>query len=454
MTPQELFKTIINRIDDIAQQTAVGKQLLSQCSTIHPADIAACLDDVSHEDFDIIFPQFNEDLQLYIFEYLPISLRAKALCLVSDRQKLIFLEHMTMDDISDLVDFASDTELKNYFNLLHKKDREKVINLLKLKPNSVGTVMDINVVSLHQNFSVKKSIEILQRLSPEQALHKTIYLTDENNKLVGQIGLEDLVLKAPQVILASFMRPNVLVVKAEEDQDDVAQQMRHYQLTSAPVVGKNNSFIGAVTDQTLVEILEEEAGEDILRMSAMARIKHTYFETPFFRLLFERGAILFVLMIVESISSIIFKNYEALLASGLLAFTTMLISTGGNTSTQTSAVVVQGFASGELDNSNIKRFLRRETLMSFCLALVLGFGAFCRVFYIGKSTALVSLAVAASISAVVMVAVLLGSAVPFILKRIKLDPAYAAAPFLATGMDILGLLLYCVISQAILSFAC
>lgn len=449
MTPQELFSAINEHFDDIMQKTPKGQQLLEKLMLLHQADISEFLQNSPLEYFVTIFAQFSADLQEKVFEHLPASLRARALRMVEDKQKLAFFESMDMDDISDLVDFASAHELKHYFSLLHHKDREKVVDLLKLKPSSVGMAMDLNVVSLPQNATVERSIQILRHLEPEQELHRAIYLTDAHNHLVGQILLEDLVLKSPHMVLSSFMRPVELVVKADEDQEDVVKKMRHYQLTSAPVVSKHNLFLGAVTDKTLVDIVEEEAGEDILRISAVTGIKHTYFETPFFKHFFNRGSILFTLMLIESITSHIMHHYEALLAGTLALFITTLVSTGGNSSTQTSAVVVQGLASGELNSSNIKRFLRRETVMSLCLALLLGLGAFFRVYYLSSKPLIASLAVGTSIGTVVFVAVLLGCAVPFILKRVGLDPAYAAAPFLATGIDILGLLLYCVVSKAI-----
>lgn len=460
MTSQELFILIEERFDEvITQATPEGAALFAQLADMHHADIAQFLAGLVRERFDALFACFSPEKQLDIFDHLSNSLKARALAIVNDQQRLLFLEHMSMDDISDLVDFADEEELKHYFGLLHKIDREKVLALLKLEPDSVGAAMDINVVSLHEHFTVAKSIQILQSLKPQQELHRVIYITDQHNKLVGYIEIQDLVIKNPQHTLASFMRQNELVARVDESQDEVAQKMRHYQLTSAPVVSQDNQFLGAITAETLVEILEEEASEDILRISAMAPIKHTYFETPFVRMFLIRGAMLTVLMMVESISSAIQSHYETILVGyGLFLFSPMLISTGGNTSTQTSAVVVQGLATGELNTSNTKRFLKRELLMAACLAIVLGIVAFLRVYFWGHTighdsseTVTHGLAVGASISAVVLTSVVLGSATPFILKRIGLDPAFAAAPFLATGMDILGLLLYCLVSQFILS---
>jgi magnesium transporter len=450
MTQKYFFYEIEEHIDDITKKTDLGKKLFSALIALHHADIAQFLSNCPTNVFKKLFPRFTTALQLKIFEHLPSSRQAIAMKITDDKQRLAFLENMSIDELYDLGDFTSDENLKQYFSLLRKKDREKVVHLLELKDNTIGTIMDINVVSLHDHISVERSIHILQRLRPEQELHRIIYITDKHNKLIGQIALEDLVLKKPETTIREFMKQNEFILYADEDQDDVAKKMRHYQITMAPVISKKHYFLGAITAENLVDILEEESGEDILRLSAMTGLKHNYFETPFTRLLFERGAILIVLMLAESFTSLILGHYEPILVGALMLFTAMLISTGGNTSTQTSAVVVQGLASGEINNSNIRRFLKREALMAFCLSIALGITAFLRVYYLSSQSIIISGAVALSVSAVAASSVLLGSAVPFILRKIGLDPAFAAAPFLATGMDILGLFLYCFISKLIL----
>lgn len=451
MNQDEIFDELNEDISEITQQTAKGKKLLKDLAALHHADIAQFLTHCSKDVFKEIFPLFNKKLQSNIIEHLPNSRQALAMSIVDDKQRLVFLENMSMDDLYDLTDFATGEELKHYISLFRKNDREKVLKLLKLKDNAIGTIMDINVLSFNGHITVEKGIQILQRIRPEQELHKTIYITDKQNKLIGHIGIEDLVLNDPKAKMSEFMQKNEFIAKADEDQEEIAQKMRHYHLISAPVVSRGNYFLGAITAENLVDILEEEASEDILRISAMARLKHTYFETPFVRLFFERGAILIVLMFAESITSFIIGHYEVLLIDALTLFIPMLISTGGNTSTQTSAVVIQGLASGEISSNNLRKFLNREFFMALCLSTVLGISAFIRVFYFSQQNLSLSLTVGTSIAAVVMSSVLLGSAIPFILRKIGLDPAYAAAPFLATGMDILGLFIYCYVAKLILA---
>ena len=186
-------------------------------------------------------------------------------------------------------------------------------------------------------------------------------------------------------------------------------------------------------------------------MSALIPIKGTYFESSFFRVFVERGIILTALLIAQSFSAKIMQSYEATLQIGSLwIFITTLISAGGNSSNQTSAVVIQGIAAGEIRPSNIFRFFRREILMAIMLALLLGLVGFARAYW--TSTSIIeSSAVAISLSLIVIIAVILGSCIPVILKRLHIDPAFSAGPFLATLMDILGVLIYCLVSQFILT---
>jgi magnesium transporter len=184
-------------------------------------------------------------------------------------------------------------------------------------------------------------------------------------------------------------------------------------------------------------------------MSALAPMKKTYFETSFFRLLYNRGYILVGLLIAESFSGTILRAYEDTLYGVLLFFIPMLISTGGNTSSQTSAVVIQGMATGEIHSGTMSRFLRREFLTAGALALILGVAAFIRV-YLMHQVLKESIAVSLSLAAIVMLAVTLGSCIPLVLRRFNIDPAFSAGPFLATLMDILGILIFCYISKLLL----
>jgi magnesium transporter len=246
-----------------------------------------------------------------------------------------------------------------------------------------------------------------------------------------------------------LLRKNDLVIQVEQDREKVAQQMVHYHLMNAPVVDQQQHFLGIISSETLVAIIEEEASEDLYKLSAMAPIKRSYFETPFLRLMYERSSILIVLLLAQSLSTFIIQRYEATLSGFLMLFITMLVSTGGNSSSQTSALVIQGLASGEIHEGTIRRFIFREFKMAGGIAFLLAIFGFARV-YLLYHNFIGSLAVSFSLALIVLAAVALGSCMPILLRKANIDPAFAAGPFLATIMDILGLLIYCVVGYLLL----
>jgi magnesium transporter len=192
-----------------------------------------------------------------------------------------------------------------------------------------------------------------------------------------------------------------------------------------------------------VDVLVEEASEDVQKMAAMTPLTRPYFETSFFQSLYERSYILGILLLAGSVSTIIMRMYESTLTEMLLFFVPMLTSVGGNTSNQTSAIAVCGMASGEFDHNTMKHFLRREFMTAFFLALILGVIAFVRVYSTRGVSLWENVVVSFTLAIIVLVSVMLGSAMPFILKRCNIDPAFSAGPFLATIMDIVGILIYC-----------
>lgn len=417
----------------------------------HPADIAQCLTELNSDDFKELFAIIKPPLQEKVFDELSDAMKVIALgALTLDEEKARLLRAMHIDELTDLFEYFSDHELKQYIRLLSAHDRKKVTSLMKFDSESAGGIMDTDVFTLTDTFTVQKGIHILQRLSPRSDLHQQIFVTDSQNRIVGHIRLEDLVLKSPTTVISSILRKNELQIDVAEDREEIAQKMVHYGLTIAPVVNKEGVFLGVIPSETLIDIIEKEATEDVQKMSAMAPIKYPYFQTSFFRILYERSYILIALLLAQTVSSIIIDSYHVLLSGFLISFITMLISTGGNTSSQTSAIVIQGMASGEITPATIKKFMRREFLMAFMMALILGSISFVRV-YMTHGNMLGSLAVSLSLGAIVMFAVLLGSFIPLLFDRLNIDPAYAAGPFLATIMDIFGLLLYCYISSLILT---
>lgn len=451
MDSQELLKKIREHIEAVANREGELEHSLWQAFVqLHPADIADFLADISRSAALHVYRRLAKDHKVLVFQELPDSLKVYILCQLPKEDILMILNSLQADELTDLFDFLSDEELRTYLNLLNRTARENVLSLMKFESDSAGGIMDPQVFSLMEDFTVEKTISILQRLKPQKDIHQRLFVTDEQHHLVGHIDLQDLVLQSPATRIATFLKKNEYVAQAHEDQEHVAHQMVHYRLSNVPVVSEENIFLGAISAETLAHVLVKEAGEDVQRISAVTPLKKSYFETPFARLLYERSGILVILLLVESLSGTILEAYNETLGMILMLFLPMIISAGGNTSSQTSAVAIQGMAAGEIRATNMFRFLKRELLLGTAIGAILAATAFVRVFAT-TGAYLYGLAIGCALGLVVMLSVILGSCVPLALKRLRIDPAYSAGPFLATAMDIIGVLIYCYIGRLILS---
>lgn len=451
MDAQKTFDQISDHIETVLKQDSpLGVLLWQTFITLHPADIAQFLGDCDRETARELFLKLEHPFRLQVFSYLSDSMKVFSLSFLADHEREQLLSGLPLDELTDFFDELSDEELKNYLKLLHKKDREKVLSLMRFDPDSAGGSMNTDVLTLMQDFTIEKSIQILQRLQPSIELHQHIYVTNQENTLVGHINLEDLVLKNPKTRLGEILRANELVVDVNEDRETIAHRMVHYGLMTVPVVGEHDVFLGVIPSDTLVDILEQEAADDVYKISALKPIRHAYFDMPFGQLLYQRSSILIVLFLVQIFSALIMLHYNKLLEGFLMLFIPMIQSTGGNSSSQSSALAIQGISSGEINDGNMHRFLRRELAMAGIIGATLAVVSFFRVYLLNKGNFFANLAVSIALGIIVVVSMLLGSMIPLILRKFKMDPALSAGPFLATLMDVLGLLIYCFVSQLIL----
>lgn len=450
MESKHLHDLIMQNIDEmIDQNTSQGKSLWQSFLEMHPADSAKILTYLSDDRLTTLFLKLSQTKQLELFEELPDHDKEKILEHLDDLQTAFILRQTPIDDLTDLFDQLSDKELKKYLDILHKKDRQKVLSLMKFPVDSAGGIMTLDFVTLIQDLTVGQAVSILQRVKPNIDLHRQIYVIDQYNKLVGYINLEDLVLKSPQTRLEAFLKQVPYAAQVQEDQEQVAQKMVHYHMLTVPVVNDQMFLLGVIPEDTLIDVIQQEATEDVQRISA-APVTTSYFEIPLWYLLYQRSFILGFLLIMGSLTSFIVGYFQATLTQFLILFFTMLVSTGGNTGGQTSAIAIQAMSSGDLNENNTMKFICREFLIGAMLAVVLAGIAFVRV-YLWYGQFMGSVVVSISLGLIVLMSVLLGACFPIVLKKLGVDPAFSASPLLATVMDILGIFIYCYVAYLILS---
>ncbi len=448
MNNNKILAEVRDNLDTvIARDSVLSQSLWDAFVQVHPADIADFLSTISKHAAQQLFGRLPKDIKMEVFENLSDFMQGIVLEAMSDQEKVEAFRSLPADELADLFDHLTDEELKQDLRLLAKDVREQVLSLLQFEPDSAGGIMTTDVLTLMQDFTVEQSIKLLQRMQPKREIHQQLFVLDNEHNLLGHINLEDLVLQKPQSRLNTFLRKNELVVRADEDQEQVAKEMVHYGLITVPVVSSTNKFLGVISTEELVDVLVKEATEDVQRMASLPPMKYPYFEIPFWKILYLRSYVLVALLVAESFSGSLLRMYDHVIKFGILgSFLPMLTSAGGNSGSQTSAVVIQGLASGEITLSHVFLLLRREFLVSTLLATILGIVSFARAYWVGGSW-LECLAIAGSLGLIVLISSILGSIIPFILRRFGIDPAFSAGPFLATLMDILSIVIYCHVSN-------
>ena len=452
MDRERIFDEVLENLEAvIMRDTALGESLWEAFISLHPADITNFLGNISRRDAQRLFAQLPKALKVATFEELSDFMKVVALEPLNDSEKIEAFRSLPVDELADLFDHLSDEDLKKYLNMLAKDVRERVLSLLKFNPDSAGGIMTTDVLTLMAGFTVDQAIKLIQRVQPSQEIHQQIFIVDKEHNLLGHINLQDLVLNKPDERIRDFMKKNELVVRADDDQETVAKEMVHYGLIAVPVVSESNAFLGVISSEELVDVLVEEATEDVQRMASLPPMKNPYFEITFWRLLYLRGYVLVAFMIAESFSGTLLRSYEEVMKVGILySFLPILMSAGGNSGSQTSAVVIQGMAAGELTFSNMFRLFRREFFISGTLSTLLAFISFARAYYTGGSL-MECYAISISLGLIVLLASMLGNIIPFVLRKFNIDAAFSAGPLLATFMDILGILIYCHVSSYLFS---
>ncbi len=443
---------IENNIDAvIAQQTTLGKDLWNILIGQHHADIAMVLSKLNEDRQLALFKKLDQDLSVRVFRKLPQTEQADLLVNISLEQATLILKNMPADELTDLFDYLSDEDLERYLRLLQTNQRNQILSLLSFNPRSAGGRMDSDVITMQKDFTVRRCIELLQRLGPRKTIMQRIYITTKEHILVGYVTLDRLVLSKPDTPLANILNANELIVGVDEDQEDVANQMHHYGILYVPVVDKHNHFLGVITADDVFEIIKEEGSEDVYRMFGLVPAQHGYFTTPIWRMVGQRGMWLIGLLILQSFSSAILSSYHLMLAqySFIAVFLTMLIGTGGNAGNQSATIVIRGLTTREMNRRNGHKVLWREFSVASGLAIILASVCFIRVYAAGNDLAS-AVVVSFSLFLIVVISMVLGASIPLMLERFNIDPVHSAAPFLATLMDILGTLVYCYVCSKLL----
>lgn len=299
--------------------------------------------------------------------------------------------------------------------------------------------------------TVAEATDVLRKTALKRETIYYIYVTDERNKLLGVFSLKDLILAAGEMRIEEIMNDHLIKVNLEDDQEEVANAFKKYDLLALPVVDNYGYIHGIITVDDIVDVIEEEDTEDFQKMAAIETIENAYLKTPFSIVAKKRIGWLLILLVTYTISTQLLKHYSYALESviALAFFVPMLSGSAGNAGTQSATLVTRGLATGEMQSKQTFKIIKREICMGITLGIILGCLGFIRAYFINDNP-LLGFTIGTSLAIVITIATFIGSLLPLLLSRIGIDPAISAGPFLTTILDITSILIYFQIAKILL----
>ncbi len=427
------------------------EELHEAMQEMHPADIADALFDLEIKEQVALISRIDKKKTIKVFNELDEYEQFELLDKLEKGLSAYLLNEMSSDDRADLLSSLPDNVAKNFLNLMSEPERKDVEKLLKYPAHSAGSIMTTQYISLTPELMISEASELIRQAAPKKETIYYTYVTDLEGRLIGFVSLKDIFMTREDVPIRKIMHKRIIKAGAFQDQEQVAKTVRKYNLLALPVVDKDKKLVGIVTVDDIIDVLHEENTEDFYKMAAMLAPEDPYFETGFFTLVRRRIVWLVILLAAVQFSGQILKHYgfalEAVVA--LSFFIPMLLNTAGNAGTQSSTTVIRGLATGEIGINQVLKVMRREISLGLVLGTMLGILGVGRALLL-QGNLFVSFAVGLALAATIVMATLTGAFLPLLLKKIKIDPAVAAGPFISTVVDITALMIYFEIAKALL----
>lgn len=421
----------------------------------YPQDVVDLLRTMEPADRLILFRLLAKDRASEVFSFLEFEEQKDLLSRFTEQNLKEIIVEMSPDDRTDLLDELPAGVVKRLLVLLDPAERAVANELLNYPESSAGRLMTPEFVDLNADMTVDEAIQRIRQTGPDKETIYYAYVTDATRTLKGMVSLRTLLLAKPGTRIEDIMKEEPIRVQTADDQESVANVIRKYDLLAVPVVDREERLVGIVTVDDVVDVIADEATEDIQKMGAIEAAEEGYFQTGFFSLARRRILWLMILLVTATLSGSILEHYTAALHAAviLVFFIPMLMNTGGSTGTQSATLIIRGLAMGEIDVRQVGRVLGRESLMGIVLGTAIGVLGFVRAMFVPGSDSQVWLTVGLTLIVTVTAANLIGALLPIAAKLLRADPAIMAGPFIATIMDATTLLIYFEIARRLLGIA-
>jgi magnesium transporter len=422
-----------------------------------PADVAEVILDLPEDEQVIIFRVLPAALAADVFEYIGIEEQQNLLRAMAHEQVVGILNEMSPDDRTALLEEMPSAAARQLIRLLTPEERRVAQTLLGYPEGSVGRLMTPDFIPVHEDWTVKEVLDFVREYGRDSETLNVIYVVDERGKLIDDVRIREFLLK-PLTAKVSEIRDEAFVaLKVNDSQEDALNLFRKYDRSALPVIDSNGVLVGIVTIDDMLDVAEEEATEDIQKFGGVEALNEPYMRISLFQMVRKRAVWLVVLFLGEMLTATAMATYQDELAKALVLalFLPLIISSGGNSGSQASTLMIRAMALGEVNLRDWWRVMSREVQAGLALGAILGVIGVLRVgawamidetyFHrqpYGPHWPLVALTVGIALVGVVLWGTLSGSMLPFILRRVGADPATSSAPFVATLVDVTGLIIY------------
>ena len=420
------------------------RQLKETLLELNEVDIAQFIEELDSEKTVIIFRMLPKAIAADVFAELPVEEQTHIINSITDKELSDIVEDLYVDDAVDMLEELPATVVRRVLENT-KPDTRKLINqFLKYPDNSAGSIMTAEYIGLKKNMTVEQSFAYIRKHGIDSETIYTCYVMDEKRHLEGVVTVKDLLMNPYEKLVGEIMDTYVIKVTTSVDQEEAVETLNKYGLLSLPVVDSEDRLVGIITVDDVMEVMEEEATEDFEKMAGMLPSEKPYLKTGVFQLAKNRIPWLLFLMLSSTITGGILVRYENAFAviPLLVSFTPMLMNTGGNCGSQSSAMIIRGMAVGEIEPSDILKVIWKEARVGVVVGAVLAVANFIRLMIQYPGNTMICVVVVLSVFVTVIVAKAIGCILPIGAKVLGMDPAIMASPMITTIVDAVSLMVY------------
>ena len=443
--------TLLEEIKDLLAEKQYTK-LRQKTSELNEPDIAAVMEELDDAEQLRMFRILPKTKAADVFSHLEVDTQQYIITSLSERDAGTIIDNLMADDAADLLEEMPANIVKRLLASASPESRRDINHLLQYPEDSAGSVMTVEYVDLKENLTVAQAIERIRKVGVDSETINICYVLDSQRTLLGTVALRYLLLSDPDEIIGEIMHENVISLNTMMDQEEVARQFQKYDFTAMPVVDNENRLVGIITVDDVVDIIEEEATEDMEKMAAIVPSDKPYMKTGIIETWKKRIPWLLLLMVSATFTGSIITSFEDALSVCVIltAYIPMIMDTGGNAGGQASVTIIRGLSLDEIEFSDIWKCVWKELRVAMLCGLTLAVANFAKLLLIDRVTVTVAIVVCLTLACAVLMAKLVGCMLPMIAKKIGFDPAVMASPFITTIVDALSLIVYFKIATAVL----